>query len=218
MRYIIPILVALLTCSSCFEIKEEVTMEKDGSGILALTVDISESAPTLKTYLETAKMTGQNIPTQGNINSMISILEEHFNTAEGISDVQTVRDFDNYVFKIQGNFRDVVAMNDVMAKVTESFTRGGLSGSVDNFVTDGNTFSRLFPYPLDKINYDQMGMMYQYMLESARFTNIYKFADPIQAVSNDKAIVSPEKTEVRMQQSLASIIKGTGSLENDIDF
>ena len=204
--------------SSCFEILEEVTMNKDGSGVLALTVDISESAPTLKTYLQSAKMTGQNVPSQSNINDMLSVLENHFQTADGITNVQTVRDFDDYVFKIQGDFRDVAAMNAVMAKVTESFTRGNLGGSVDNFITDGNTFSRLFPYPLDKIKYDEMGYMYQYMLESARFTNVYKFAAPVQAVSNHRAVLNADKTEVRLQQSLASIIKGTGSLENDIDF
>lgn len=218
MRFLLLITLVMFAFTSCFEIKEEVTMEKDGSGLLALTVDISESAPTLKTYLETAKMTGQNIPTQGNINTMISVLEEHFNTAEGMTNVQTTRDFDNYVFKIQGNFKDVAAMNAVMAQVTESFTRGGLTGSVDNFVTDGNTFSRLFPYPLDKIKFEEMGFMYQYMLESARFTNVYTFADPVKAVSNEKAVLNEGKTEVRLQQSLASIIKGTGSLENDIDF
>ncbi|MFK7933914.1 MAG: hypothetical protein AB8G22_10410 [Saprospiraceae bacterium] len=218
MRHLILFTLLLCLCSSCFEIKEKVAMNKDGSGKLVLTLDISESAPTLKTYLETAKMTGQNVPTTDNINAMLSAIEKHFENGEGMSNVETVRDFDNYVFAVKGDFTNIKALNTVMAQVTQSFTRGALAGTMDNFIPDGNTLSRLFPYPLDKIKYDQMGMMYQYMLESARYTNEYEFAEPVQAMSNEKASLDETKTQVSMQQSLASIIKGTGSLENDIDF
>lgn len=193
-------------------------MNKDGTGQVALTLDISESAATLKTYMETMKMTGQNVPTKDNIDKMLSALENHFRAGVGISNVSTTRDFEQYIFEIKGDFADVTALNGVMAKVTQSFTRGALAGTVDNFVKDGNTFSRLFPYPLENIRYEQMNMMYQHILESARYTNTYQFATPVQAMSNTQAKLDDTKTQVYLQQSLASIIKGTGSLENDIDF
>lgn len=219
MRALLLSFFVITSLSSCFEIQEQVQMEKDGSGLLTLIVDISESANTLKTYMETAKLTGQNIPTQENITAMINILEEDLNTTDGMSNVKSFQDFDNYVFKIQGNFRDVTTLNAVMNKVTTDFTKGTLKGKeFDNFSETDNTFSRLFQYPIDKLNYDKIPYMYQYIFESARFTNSYTFPDPITEYSNDTAVLSEDKKEIKLQQTLADILKGKGSLANEISF
>lgn len=219
MRILLLSCLFIATLSSCFEIQEQVKMEKDGSGLLTLVVDISESSSTLKTYMETAKLTGQNIPTQENINAMISMLENGLKTTDGMSNVQSSRDFDKYVFKIQGNFRDVETLNTVMNKVTTDFTRGTLKGKeFNNFANTSNTFSRLFQYPLDKFNYDNIPYMYQYIFESARFTNSYSFPSPIAEYSNSTAVLSEDKKEIQLQQTLADILKGKGSLANEIIF
>ena len=84
-----------------------------------------------------------------------------------------------------------------------------------------NTFSRLFDYTDERLTtaeYDGLGAVPRYIMESASIVSIYRFNKPVNKVSNKKANLSPSKKAVMLEGNLAEFVKGEKSLANEISF
>ena len=91
--------------TGCFEIREEVNMNSDGSGQLTLTVNMSESKTNLASYMKMDEVQGMEVPTKEEIEAEIERVKRALANSKGISNVSSSSDFENFIFKIKGDFR-----------------------------------------------------------------------------------------------------------------
>ena len=211
--------ICLLSFTSCFEITEEIKMNTDGTGKFMLTINLSESRENLKNYMGMDEFQGVKIPKQSEILGEIDKVKSIVSNIEGISEVNTSQDFEHFIFAIAGDFENIEALNKAINEVAKGMNKTEFAVVTGNNFSKGyKIFNRLFPYPIDVAAYKKLGSMPRFVLESARFTNIYRFDEPIVEHSNKNARISPSKTSVMLQHTLGELAQGSSSIKNEIKF
>ena len=212
----------LISFTSCFEIREEVKMNADGSGAVNLTIDLSQSKNNLTNYMNAGEVDGHKIPSQVEIEMELLKLKNVVSAIPGMSEVKIEKDFKEFVFNLKGNFKDVKTLNTTIN--TAVATMNKMPFPIKKFkhfnFSDGK-FSRLFDYTderVTKAQYDNMGAVQRLLMESAKVISVYRFETPVKKVSNKKAKVSPSKKAVMLEGNIAEFVKGDVSLANDISF
>ena len=213
------LLTMIVLFSGCFEIVEEVDMNSDGSGSAVLTIDMSESKDNLKNYMTMDEFNGVKIPKQTDIEKEIAKLKSVLQNYKGISNVKSQSDFDNFVFKLSGDFIDTKTLNKAINKVVGELNRSPFPAiKKDNFAATTNSFSRLFEYKINPDIYNRLDFGTRFLLETARISGVYRFKKPIRKFTNKDAQLSPSKKAVLFKSNLAPLVKGEKSIKNDITF
>ena len=212
----------LLSFTSCFEIREEVKMNADGSGAVNLTIDLSQSKNNLANYMNAGEVNGQKIPSQIELELELLKLKNVVSAIPGMSEVKLEKDFTEFVFNLTGNFRDVKTLNNAINTAVITMNKMPFPiKKVKHFKMADGKFSRLFEYTddrLTKTEYDGLAAIPRLLMESAKVISIYRFENPVKRVSNKNAELSPSKKAVKLEANIAEFAKGEVSLANDISF
>ncbi len=217
-RLLLFILLPLLW-SSCFEIREEVTLHADGSGTIVLTLDFSESKDQVREYWAAGNVNGYRLPGEQDIHNLFRIIRNSMQLSGGMTDVSYSLDFDNFTGRVQATFPDVATLNRALTAVTRNLDWLYVPTiEADQFEWSGGTFRRNFPFPEppEDFDYDTLPMMTRYLLETARVVGIYRFDQQVQRATNPRAEVAANGKAVRIQLSLAELARREATLENDI--
>lgn len=213
---------AIFSLTSCLELTEEVKMNDDGSGSATLTINLSESKDNIKHYLSQEEYQGMKIPKISDIEASLVEMEAVMRNVSGLSNVQSQKNFEDYVFSFSGDFANVEVLNQAVNALVKEMSKKSPTGQVpiikDNFSYKNGQFKRHFDYPIDTKLYDQMGFMQQFFMENARLTGIYRFPSTVQSTSNTKTSVSSSQKSVMLQTNVAEIAKGETTIENIIQY
>ncbi len=220
MKQILFFLLLSLSFTSCIEIMEEVNLNADGSGSGVVTVNLSASKDNLKSYMDQGSYEGNQLPTQSEMEAEIEKLVNALQKVEGLSNVQSNSNFEDFVFKFSGDFKDIEVLNSMMGTVAKELSNQPLPKMMikDNFRYDGKEFKRLFDYPIDYTLYDRLPTMQRFILENTNLVSIYRFKQPVKQYSNRKARLSPTKKALMMMTTFAEIMKGETKIENTVSF
>ena len=214
----------LLACiallgTGCFEILEEVDLNDDGSGRVKITANLSESSTNLSNYMKMGEVDGFKVPSKSKIEQDLAKLQKALAAAEGISNVQSSSNFEDFIFEVSADFEDVQLLNKAINSVADAMNPTPFEiVKLDNFDYTTRVFRRYFNYPVSLIEFDQLTTMQRYMLESSRIVSIYRFERPIRTFTNDAAQVSPNKRAIKMEQTISSILKGDQTIANSVIF
>ncbi len=118
-----PLLLLLaLTCSSCFEIREVVFIQTDGSGHFQLLADFSEQKEMFKELLTKAESNPLNTgPLGAGEDPVANIIEtwqkgaQQLNEINGISNAEAIINKEEFILGWEFDFTDVNALNLVLA-------------------------------------------------------------------------------------------------------
>ena len=207
----------------CFEIIEEVDMNNNGSGDVTLTVNLSESKDNLKAYWKMDEVQGVEVPKQREIEEEIRNVEKALSRVKGITNVKTTADYDEFIFTIKGSFENVKSLNKGINAVVSELNRTAIPIiKKDNYKFSSGKFTRLYSYGPDwRLNdeeYNNLNISARFIMETARIVGIYRFEKPVKSYTNKKAELSPSKKAIKFESSIADLIKGQTSIENEITF
>ena len=112
-RKLLLLILLVASLSSCFELREELTIQADGSGTFKLVADFSEHQQMLKELSEKADTAhfpfgNQKTP---DLASILGFGSENFAKINGIQNTKSVSDTVNYIFGFQFDFTDINALN-----------------------------------------------------------------------------------------------------------
>jgi len=216
------LLIFTICFTSCLDVIEEITMNKDGSGSLHLTIDLSKSKKNLAGYLKAGEVNGVKIPSQTEIEKDMAKLEETLKKTKGISNVNVSRDFKEFIFEVKGDFVDVTALNKAINASTKTLNQTPFPvPKFKHYSFSNNKFSRLFEYTDERFTeeeYNDFSFVVRYLLESANLVSIYRFEEPVKKMSNKNANMSPSKKAIKLEGNAAEFVKGEKTLENHISF
>lgn len=213
------IIFSLLFYSSCFEITEDVTLTKDGSGVATVIVNLSDSKDNLSGYLNAGEVNGQKIPTITEIKEKLAEVVTAANELDGISRGEVISDFEDYIFTFSCNFENVYALNDAINILADQYNESGQPTLFeDNYGFDVGSFYRYFNYPIPDVDYDKLGTMERFLLETATFVGVYRFEDMIKRCTNPSARVSKSGKSTMMKVTLSQLLKKEISIENEVIF
>lgn len=216
-KIIYPVLfLCLISCTSCFEIIEQVFLKTNGSGNFQLVLNLSKSKTKINSILKMKTINGHNVPTEQEIKTKIADIEKATAKTTGISNVKTSMDFDNYIATITCNFNKVNQLNGIIKSVMEIENKKNkfIEKSYD-YDQATNIFSRINKVSLKK-DYNKMSNADKEIFATANYTAIYKFETTVSSVGNKDAKVSPSKKGVMLQQNVLDVITDKKSIENKI--
>ncbi len=196
-----------LLLTSCFEITERIKHHDDQSGEYTLIIDFSKSWFKTKSAIWLEEVDGVKIPNEQEISQKLDDFKIKASKIEGISNVSTKADFDNYVFIIKLNYANLKALNTVVNSINNQREQ-------IHFSSNAKTFERIASYPIpEKVVNDPKKKK---DLEEASIIVIYTFDKDILSVNNANSKISKNKKTVFLKQSMYSVLKKSTLMNNTI--
>lgn len=193
--------------TSCFEITERIKHHDDQSGEYTLMIDFSRSWFKTKSAIWLEEVDGVKIPNEQEISQKLDDFKIKASKIEGISNVSTKADFDNYVFIIKLNYANLKALNTVVNSINNQREQIHFSSNAKNF-------ERIASYPIpEKVVNDPKKKK---DLEEASIIAIYTFDKDILSVNNANSKISKNKKTVFLKQSMYSVLKKSTLMNNTI--
>lgn len=196
-----------LLLTGCFEITERIKHHDDQSGEYTLMIDFSKSWFKTKSAIWLEEVDGVKIPNEQEITQKLEDFKTKASKIDGISNVTTKTDFDNYIFIIKLNYANLKALNAVVNTINNQRDQIHFSGSVKKF-------ERTASYPVpEKVVKDPKKKK---DLEEASIITIYTFDKDIQSVENGNSKISKNKKTVFLKQNMYSVLKKSTLMNNTI--
>ena len=139
----------VLCCTSCFDVLEEINLNQDGSGHMLVTFNLSKSKTKLASVMMLDSINGHKVPSEDDINEALKDIVDHLEKTRGISNIQNTKDFDNYIFTVSCDFKNIESVNGIFKDLIEKQnTKGATNFTTQNFSYDRTTktFQRHFNY------------------------------------------------------------------------
>ncbi len=212
-------LCVVLCGSSCFEIREEIDLQEDGSGYITLTLDFAQSKEQLREYWAAGQINGYRLPSEQDIHNLFRIVRNSIELTKGMGEASYTLDFDNFVGSVRAHFPDIHTLNEALTAVSQNLDWLYVpTFNQANYDFQGNEFHRCYPLaePVTDFSYNDLPFMARFMLETTRLVGIYRFSQPIRQVSNPRAEIAPSQKAVRIELLLSELVQGQSTLDNCI--
>ena len=193
---------------SCFEVTERVKHNTNQSGEYLLTVDFSQSWLKTKSAIWLGEVDGVKIPGEEEILQKLADFKAKALKIDGITNVVTKADFENYIFSIKLNYASLKSLNAVVNSLD------GKNSSLIHFKSNVNSFERIasYPIPADFVNDPEK----KADLEQANIIAIYTFDRNVLSAKNSNSKISKNNKTVFLKQSMYSVLKKTSLMNNTI--
>jgi len=215
-RKIILLLISLPLLVSCFEVIEEITLHKNGSGKISLTLNLSQSKSKISSIMLMDSINGHPIPSESDIISFVKKTTEKIKNTAGVSIVKSKLDLENYLLTFSCEFKNVEALNQVIAAFGSNKKPSKIKAQKQfDYNTSTQHFTRSYHYDLSK-EFEKVKQADKHILKDASFTTIYRFDQEISTTTNPLSHISLNKKAVFIKVSGSALVSGENSIKNNI--
>jgi hypothetical protein len=205
------LLLTMLLLSGCFNITDEIFLEKDGSGRYSTVIDMSklkEMLDMVKTMMpDTAQGQNNELKDLDSLQNMWKDLEN----IPGISEVKRQKN-DKYVISVSFRFTNISALNDAMSRRAKkedqpptktgpfySFIPGQFSCNDTTLAGMGDVFKGMNKQGESNDSLAMAMTMMKGMMGDMSYTSIYHLPGKVSTVSNKQAKVSEDGKTVTLK-------------------
>lgn len=218
----ISLILLLFSCTGCFELIEELTLNPDGSGHLAITFNGSRSKTKLNSVMLMDSINGYAVPSKDDIRKEFYQLKRDLDRMNGLSGIKLSLDSENFIYTVEGNFANVASLNNALNEVVEtSLKRRAVPFAFtpfNHFALEGKKLIRTGP-DRDRIpDYKRVSFEDRNVFESGEYRAIYRFPTPIKSVSNPRAVVSKSGKAMMFHASVKELMNQRIPMANTILF
>lgn len=207
-----------LILSSCFELKEQLSIRNNGSGTYHLILDLSKSQDLIKMGLKTSANSVNN--PFADMDSAFAKGSRRLNQMTGISNAKGIKDEQNLVFGVQFEFADIKALNNAIRDLNEEEMT--TENEIFSFDVKNCVFERNNHFYLTKIleNYTELKEKKQIddLLQNAIYTQIIRTSGKIKKNENKLFEFGKDKKEVKMSANLLEVKNGKIEIANILKF
>lgn len=227
------IFILLLTQSACFEIREQITIDKDGKGTYSMVMDFSASKKMFQMMMDLANTKEGNAvgleenPLNG-LDSAFTALSSELNLIRGISDAKGIKNEQDFLFGIELKYEDIDALNLALNKLDEGNTnpegkpyyiydRKGRLEKTASFNLQ-NLTNEMVPKN-DASSNTELDAQLQALYDDVTYTMIVKTEDAkIRNFSNEEAELSEDKSTLTFSKTLKDLKAMSMDVSNFIRF
>ncbi len=215
--HVIFIVSLLFSLTSCFEIIEEVALNADGSGSYEYTLNVSQSRTKLDQIMRMDSINGYKVPQKTDLKEPLQELITKARSIDGISNVGKVEDFENYIFSFSCDFRNVEALNKLVAELRRANNdkRTDIPDVHFSYDAGAKRYVRNGNYSI-KADLGKMKATDKVIFDGATFTSIFRSDAELTSFSNIKAKISPNKKALMLRMDVLDLINEKASMGNTI--
>ncbi|NQX52703.1 hypothetical protein HQN86_03655 [Pedobacter panaciterrae] len=215
-RYLF-LIVFVLFFSSCFQVIEEINVNKTGLGTVNLTLNLSASKAKVASLMLMDSIQGYKVPSKQTIQKEIDEIVSYLKKSDGITNVQKKIDFDNFIVSISFAFKDVANINTVNQNVLKKLKIKGLSNASYAYESKTQTFQRSYQYTKAAVlEYNKLKPEVKNVFKDASYTSIYRFEQLITSSNNPLAKISKSKKAIMINTGILGLINGKTDISNRI--
>ena len=214
---IICALLSLISLSSCIEIIDDLSINDDGSGTFKYTVNLSSSKVKVNSILALDSLDGKKVPSIEDIAADIETVISQLKVQDGISNVQMESNFDDFIFKLQCDFKSVDKLQEAIKEIIRIQSK---REKIEELESDWITFSdnkliRSIPnITVEKAK--QLKTEDAEALKLGSYTSITRFESEIESVENPEAKLAKNNKAVMLRTSTYKMTVNSGLLDNTI--
>ena len=203
--------------SSCFEVIEEIAMKNDGTGDVVLTINLSQSKTKVASVMLLDSVQGYKVPSKQKIQQELNEAVAYLRKSEGISNVKSTSDFNNYIATISFSFKDVSNINNITKNILAQQKIKATNTSSYTYNKATKTFSRKYQaIGTAKTEFNKLKAKDKAVFNGATYTSIYRFESAVTSSTNPASNVSKSKKAVMLKSSIMDLINGKINVSNSI--
>ncbi|MEO5644322.1 MAG: hypothetical protein ABIQ40_17605 [Bacteroidia bacterium] len=207
----------LFLFTGCFEIVEDITLHKNGTGTFYYTINLSQSKNRLDGILKLDSSDGYRVPRRKEIDENILKAKQTLEKSPGITSVTTTSDWLNYIFTLKFDFNSVnnlnLAVETVSSELASDHKR--IPEAADNFAFTGKIFDRKSHYDA-KMQSPKLTAQDKEILKDASYACIFRFDDLVSTNSNKDAKISKSGKSVMLKINMLQLANGQKTIVNKI--
>lgn len=215
-KHLSIILLCLIT-SSCLEILDDISFNIDGSGTFKYTVNLSSSQVKLNSILALDSIDGKKVPSINEIQEKIEVFGELLSAQEGISNVYIDTNYQQFIFKIQCDFSNVIDLQrGFESSLKETLTQLENEEIAYDWITwDGQVMVRKVP-DLDRWSLPSIKTEDSELLKNGYYTSITRFENKVNYFENPAAKLSKNERAVMLRKSAFEVFNDHKVMDNII--
>lgn len=210
-------LLLIFSLSSCFEVIEDVTINKDGSGTFKINANFSESSGKIKTCMLLDSMFGVAMPNQVMIEENFAKAISQLKNTAGITNIVTTQNFEDYLFSISYDFNNETTLNNSFLQIIQVFDKNGVL-PYQPYSFNSKSFSRNHKKSLTQQQEEKLKKMFIEVLQSARYISVYRLPTKVTSTSNTSSKISKSKRVVINRMLVGDVLLQENSIKNTITF
>lgn len=207
----------MICFTSCIEIIDDITIKNDGSGSLKYTINLSSSKIKINSILALDSLDGRKVPTTKEIEETILSFKKSLESKSGISNVMVDYNFTDYIFKLNCDFTNVMALQAALKEVIEEVSKEKNIPELDHtwLSWDGLKLIRSIPEITVKKTKDFKQEDIE-LMKQGNYTSITRFERTVEKFDNPSATLSKNKMAVMIRTNPYSLTQNSDILENTI--
>ncbi len=197
MKKLIALLCIAFLLQSCIEIKETITLNANGSGNIALLIDLGKIGKAINqqsnvTFLDQIK----KVPLEA---------KNLLKSSKGISNLQTIADDEEGVYAISFDFKNTKSLNNAIYSL---FNQKKLAVMPNFIKVSKHKLTRMNFAPLIKkyVAKDKGNMVSDMFYQYVNFESTYNFPTAVKKVSNSKAKLENDNKTVHLKYTLHDLL------------
>jgi len=211
----LPLLIVLLSCSSCIEIIDDVKINLDGSGTIKYTLNLSSSKTKVNSILALDSLDGKKMPNIEEVKKKIDRFENLLSLQNGISDVSIEKNYEQFVFKLKCDFKNIKTLQNSLKIVFNELSK-------DESVTNSN-FEWLswkdgqLERKIPEISRKQVAKIPKKdieLLRNGKYVSITRFDNEIKSTLNSQSKLSKSKKAVMLKTNPYILIHKPKAIDN----
>ena len=205
---------SVFTMTACFDITEDITLNKDGSGTYVSTTDASKLTEQLS-MLAAMDTTGELMPKlKYSLDSSFSANFGQYAAIKGVSNVK-IDTSKEYTYKVTLDFKNIETLNAVINVDKKEDTQKNLYAWSKGKLTRKDSGVGMGDMAMED---EQQKEMAKSMLKDMKYKIVYHLPKKVSGMTNKKAILSSDKKTVTLEGSLLDIMDKKLSLGNEVKY
>ena len=204
----------MFSMTACFDITEDVTVNKDGSGVFTSIMDATKLSEQLAVYAS-FDTTGQMIPKMKySLDSTFAQNFKKYRQIKGISNVK-VDTSKEYVYKVTVDFKDFTALNDVINVDKKDSKDKNIYAWEKGKVSRKDIASGLDGLGMED---ESQKEMLKQILKDMKYKIIFRVPQAVKNMTNKVATLSSDKKTVTLQCNLLDVMEAKTKLGNEVKY
>ena len=210
-------LVVFFLISSCIEIIDDIKFNIDGSGTFKYTINLSSSQVKLNSILALDSLDGKRVPSLLEIHEKIEEFTSVLSIQEGISNVSVDTNYSHFIFKIECDFTNILALQQGIQKSLKSTVNQLEEEELSyNWISwNGQILVRKIP-DIEKMNIPSLKTDDSDLLKNGNYTSITRFENRVNKFDNLTAILSKNEKAVMIRKSVFDVLNDRHIMDNII--
>ncbi|HRO76009.1 MAG TPA: hypothetical protein PLP27_07685 [Crocinitomicaceae bacterium] len=215
MRKFVLFVFPLFLLSSCIDLIDDLTINKDGSGILKITINVSKSKLKVNSLLALDSLNGQRVPKIGEISEKIDFYADKIREKDGIKNVTISKNLDDFIFKFNIDFSNIEKLELALKEVLNEENSSWVNFEFDWIKWENNTLTRNnLKIPASQLR--RLKAEDVEALKNGSYVSITRFQEPIIEFSNDMSKLSTDQRALMIKTSAYGLAENTQLLKNTI--